>query len=177
MQPSVGRLKSARKDIADALAAIEQGEGAGISPIGNDLLEELWQLEDSAWSELLASLEGDDLYDVLTRLREVFSDPLFSPIREIGHRAFFDFPTKQLVVEMHFVKGDGKSLEVRQDLEDTLRIGAAIIKCVADVMGNLDMLSADVKRQCLGEDFEGNLKRAARGVEEIERIFNSVGDR
>ena len=183
MEPSVERLKSARKDIAEVLAAIEQGEHAGVSSAGQRLAGELSQLEDSAWGPLLASLEDDEeLHGMLSRLRTEFSgvrerlDQIFSPFQKIGHRAFFDFSTGGLVVEMRFVKGDSESLEVRQDLEDTLRIGASVIESVADVMRDMDALSVDAKRQCIGQEFEENLKRVAKGVEEIEEIFNSVRD-
>ncbi len=181
MRPSAERLKSARKDIADVLASIEQGEDTGVSQAGQRLAEELLELEDSAWGPLLASLEDDEeLHGVLTRLRTEFSeirerrDWLYSPIREIGHRAFFDFTSGELVVEMRFVKDEGESLEFRQDLEDTLLIGASVIESVAHVMRNMDVLSVNAKRQCIGQDFERNLKRATKGVEEIEEIFNSV---
>ena len=176
MEPSIERLKSARKELSEALAALEEG----VTPTGQDLVEELWQLEDSAWGPLLAGLEGDELHGVLTRLKRAFSemrgrrDRFFSPIQKIGHRAFFDFAIGGLVVEMHFVKGEDESLEVRHDLEDTLRIGASVIASVADVMRNMNMLSADAKRRCIGENFEENLEQAAKSVREIERIFNSI---
>lgn len=67
------------------------------------------------------------------------------------------------------------SWENRRDLEDTLRIGAAAIESVADFMRNLDMLSADAKGR-IGEDLEGDLKRAAKCVEEIEQMLNMVDD-
>lgn len=185
MGPIAERLKGARKDIADALSALEKGEGEddSVSPEGRYLAAELWQLEDSAWVPLLASLEGDEeLHAVLTRLRNEFSeirerrDRFSSPIRKVGHRAFFDFSIGGLVVEMHFVKSEGESLEVRHDLEDTLRIGTSVIESVADVMRNMNVLSVDAKRRCIGEEFEEIMKRAAKSVEEIEEIFNSVRD-
>ena len=69
-----------------------------------------------------------------------------------------------------------ESLKVRHDLEDTLRIGASVIESVADVMRNLDVLSVDAKRRCIGQEFEENLKRAAKSMQEIEGMFNSVRD-
>ena len=183
----VERLKSARADVADALAEIEQGfrsgEDVAASSTAQRLVEELWRLEESAWGSLLASLEDDEeLHGVLTRLRIKFSemrkrrDLFFSPIRKFGHRAFFDFNSGGLVVEMHFVKDEGESLEVRQDLEDTLRIGASIIDSIADVMHKMDVLSIQANRRCIGQEFEKNLKVAARGLEKIEEVFNSVRD-
>ena len=68
-----------------------------------------------------------------------------------------------------------KSLEVRHDLEDTLRIGASIIELVAEVMrNNMDMLSADAKRRCIGQNFEESLKVATEGVEEIKIIHAAI---
>ena len=69
-----------------------------------------------------------------------------------------------------------ESLKVRHDLEDTLRIGASVIESVADVMRNMDVLSVDAKRRCIGQEFEENLKRAAKSMQEIEGMFNSVRD-
>lgn len=73
-------------------------------------------------------------------------------------------------------QSDSESLEVRHDLEDTLRIGASVIDSVAHVMRTMDALSADTKRRCIGQTFEENLKRAAEGVEEIERMFKAICD-
>ena len=183
MGPNAERLRSARKDIADALTAIEQGEPARVSPAGRSLVDELWQLESSSWVSLLASLEDDEeLHSALTRLRNKFSemrqrrDRLFSPVRQIGHRAFFDFNSGGLVVEIHFIKDEGESLEIRQDLEGTLGIGAMVIGSVADVMRNMDVLSIDTKRQCIGQEFEENLKKTSKAVEEIEELLSSVRD-
>lgn len=180
MQPIVERLKSARMDIADALESIEQGKDTGVSPAGQRLVEELWALEDSAWGSLLTSFEGDGLHGVLTRLRSSFSemrehrDRVLSRLQKIHHRAFFDFSIGELVVELHFVKNEGESLEVRHDLDDTFRIGASVIESVADAMRNMDALSADAKRRCIGQAFKEDLKRAAKSMEEIERIFKLV---
>lgn len=183
MGPTTQRLKRAKTDIVDALTAIEQGEHTSVSPVGRSLVDELWQLEESAWVPLLAGLEDDEeLHGALARLRKEFSKVrerryrIFSPIRQIGQRAFFDFNSGGLVVEMHFIKGEGESLEVRQDLEDTLRIGAMVIESVVDVMRNMDVLSVDAKRQCIGQQFEENVKRAAKSVEEIEELLRSVRD-
>ena len=73
-------------------------------------------------------------------------------------------------------QSDSESLEVRHDLEDTLRIGASVIDSVAHVLRTMDALSADTKRRCIGQTFEENLKRAAEGVEEIERMFKAICD-
>ena len=181
MGPSVKRLRDAKDDIANVLASIERGEDDGFSPAGRDLVDELWQLEDSAWGPLLARLEDDELHGVLTRLRKVFLGErerrarFFSPIRQIHNRAFFDFSAQRLVVEMTFVKSEDESLEVRHDLEDTLRIGASIIEVVAGVMRTMNALSADAKRQCIGQKFKENLEQATAGVEEIKQMFDSVG--
>ena len=43
-------------------------------------------------------------------------------------------------------------------------------------MRNMNVLSVDAKRRCIGEEFEEIMKRAAKSVEEIEEIFNSVRD-
>lgn len=185
MGPSIERLKSARDDIANALAAIEKrtglGDDAGISPAGRPLIEELLQLGESAWGPLLTSLKDDEeLHGLLTRLKREISkireqrDLVFSPIRQIGRRAFFDFNSGGLFVEMRFVKSEGESLEVRHDLEDTLRIAVAVIEAVAEVMRNMDVLSVDAKRRCIGEEFEKNLKEATKGLEQIEGALNSI---
>ena len=182
MGPSIERVKNARKDVVDALAAIE-GEDIDVSLEGRGLVRELLELEDSAWGELLANFEGDELHGLLTRLRTALSDVrerrdrFFSPILQIGHRAFFDFPMEWLVIEMRFVKSRGESLEARHDLEDTLRIGASVIALVADVMGSMDVLSEETKRRCIGSNFEKNLNEAAEKLEEIKQIFNSIHGR
>lgn len=179
MGPSVERVKNARKDVIQALAAIE-GEDIEVSPEGQRLVAELVEMEDSAWGELLASFEGDELHDVLMRLRSEVRerrDLVFSPIRRMGHRAFFDFPTGGLVVEMRIVKGRGDSLEARHDLEDTLRIGAWVIESVADIMRGMNALSSDTKQRCIGSNFEDYLKEATKSLEEIRLIFNSIHGR
>lgn len=181
MRPSAERLKSAREDVADVLAAMEQGEYAGVSPAGRSLAAELLQLDDSAWAQLLASLEDDEnLHGMLTRLRnKLFGlrerlDRFYSPIQKIFHYAFFDFSSEGLVVEMRFVKGEDESLVVRQDLEDTLQIATSVIESVVDVMRDMGALSVDAKQKCIGQNFEVNLKRAAKGVREIEEILDSI---
>ena len=183
MRPSAERLKSAKKDVADVLVAIEQGRLAGVSPAAQSLAAELLQLDDSVWGQLLASLEDDEeLHGNLTRLKnELFRlrerlDRFYSPIREIVHYAFFDFSSGGLVVEMRFVKGEGESLVIRQDLEDTLQIAASVIESVVDVMRDMGVLSVDAKQKCIGQNFEVNLNRAAKGVEEIKGIFESIRD-
>ena len=160
---------------------IELGENAGVSAEGRHLVEELFQLQDSAWGPMLASLEDDEeLHSVLTRLRNIFSkarerrDRLYSPVRRFGHRAFFDFATGWLVVELQFIKGSGESFEVRHDLEDTLRLGASVIESVAEAMDNLDALSVDAKRRCIGPEFEENLKSASTGLDRIRRALGAI---
>ena len=76
------------------------------------VIEDLWQLEDADWGPLLEGLEGDELHSLLTRLRRAFLDMrrrrerYFSPITQISHRAFFDFASGWLVIEMLLSKNE-----------------------------------------------------------------------
>ena len=63
----------------------------------------------------------------------------------------------------------------RQDLEDTLWIGAAVLQVVSETMQTMDgTLSSEARSGCIGEVFEENLKHAEDTVGEIRRIFTTV---
>ena len=63
----------------------------------------------------------------------------------------------------------------RQDLEDTLWIGAAILQVVSEAMRTMNgTLDSEARSGCIGEVFEENLKRAEATVGEIRRIFTAV---
>ena len=119
--------------------------------------------EDLAIRQLAAALQNRDL-DLYRRLLTRFEHELGEPEDHLDKQA------------RRHIELAGESLEVRQDLEDTLRIGAMVIESVATVMRNMDVLSVDAKRQCIGQEFEGNLKKAAEAVEEIEGLLSSVRD-
>ena len=133
--------------------------------------------EDLAIRQLAAARQnGDlDLYRrLLTRFEHELGEPEDRLHKQAGrHIELADAPegTWQW---LNMPESKGKSLEIRQDLEDTLLIGASVIESVADAMRKMDVLRVEAKRRCIGKEFKENLERAAKGVGEIEEIFNSV---
>ena len=127
--------------------------------------------EDLAIRQLAAAKQNRD-FDLYRRLLVRFEHELGETEDRLHKQAGRHIE----LAEMRFAKDEGGSWEVGRDLEDTLRTGASIIESVADVMRNVDVLGVDAKRRCTGRQFEENLKRVARGVEEIEEILSSVHD-
>ena len=62
-----------------------------------------------------------------------------------------------------------------QDPEDTLWIGAAVLKVVSEVMQAMEgTLGPEAQRGCIGAHFEDNLKSAEDAVAEIRQILTAV---
>ena len=124
--------------------------------------------EDLAIRQLAAARQNKD-FDLYRRLLARFEHEL----GETEDRLHNQTGRHIELAEMRVAKDEGGSWEDRRDLEDTLRTGASIIE---SVVRNLDVLGVDAKRRCTGRQFEENLRRAAKGVEEIEGILSSVRD-
>ena len=110
----------------------------------------------------------------IAEARGNFPDAL-SRIREIGHTASFDVSQRSLAIRLRFEAG-GQSWLSSQDPEDTLWIGAAVLKVVSEVMQAMEgTLGPEAQRGCIGMYFEDNLKYAEDAVAEIRRLFTAVG--
>ena len=180
MTLSTEHLKGAKKDIELAVAAIETGDDSDVSQEGRDLVEQLASLDDVQWDRLRSDLEDDDLRNALDVLRRQASDAkelsadVFSPIRQIGHHLSLDFGSPSLVVRLRF-HGETSSFESRQDLEDTLWIGAVVVEIVRRTIRKMDdVLSPEAKSACIGDNFEERLKQAEDAVGEIRRMFTAI---
>ena len=182
MTLSAERLNRAKQDIEDVVAAVKAGDDSNVSQEGHLLLAELMALGDAAWSPLLESLEDGELRDQLDFLRRRVAEAKgslpagsFSRIRQVGHMASFDVFQRSLTIPLRFETWGDQSLESGQDLEDTLWIGAAVLKVVSGVMQAMEgTLGPEVRRGCIGVHFEDNLKSAEDAVAEIRRIFTAV---
>ena len=181
MTLSAERLSRAKKDIADVVAAVELGDDSNVSQEGRLLIIELMALDDAAWPPLLTNIEDSDLREHLGSIRQRLAEMkktlpagAFSQIRQVGHTAAFDFSQQSLMITLLFKAGE-QSLVSRQDLEDTLWIGAAVLQVVSEAMRTMDgTLSSEARSGCIGEVFEENLKRAEDTVGEIRRISTAV---
>ena len=180
MAISTERLKRAKKDIELTVAAIETGDDSNVSQEGRDLFEQLASLDDVEWDRLLSSLGDHDLRNQLDVVRGMASEAkelsanIFSPIVSIGGSLSFDFSFRSLAVRLHF-KSQNRSFESSQDLEDTLLIGAAVVKMVKRSMYQVDnMLSPEAKRVCIGGNFEERLKQIEEDVGEVRRVLTSI---
>ena len=171
------RLLEARKDIADVVKAIKEV---------HRLLDESTSLDDAAWDSLLASLDDDmELHEQLGSIRRSLDDlknriPMaaLSQIRTVGHMTSFDIFQRSLEIHLSFEAGDkSKSLDSSQDLEDTLWIGAAVVEVVSESMLAAEgTLRLDAQRNCIGVNFEENLKKAEDAVREVRRIYTAISD-
>ena len=176
------RLNRIKKDIADVVAAVEAGDDSNVSREGRLLLEELTALDDAAWDSLLESPVDGALLDQLDFLRqriaqakEFFSAGVFPEIRQVDHTASFDISQRSLTIRLRFEAG-GQSWLSSQDPEDTLWIGAAVLKVVSEVMQAMEgTLGPEAQRGCIGMHFEDNLKSAENAVAEIRRLLTAVG--
>ena len=175
------RLNRAKKDIADVVAAVEAGDDSNVSREGHRLLAKLTALDDAAWDSLLESPVDGELRDQLDFLRrwiaqakEYLPAGAFSQIRQVGHTASFDVSQRSLTIRLRFEAGD-QSLVSSQDPEDTLWIGAAVLKVVSEVMQAMEgTLGHEAQRGCIGAHFEDNLKSAEDAVAEIRQILTAV---
>ena len=176
------RLSRVKKDIADIVAAVEAGDDSNISQESRLLIAELTALDDAAWDSLLESPVDGELRDQLGFLRRRIAEAMeylpagaFSQIRKVGHTASFDVSQRSLAIRLRFEAGD-QSLVSSQDPEDTLWIGAAVLKVVSEVMQAMEgTLGPEAQRGCIGMYFEDNLKYAEDAVAEIRRLFTAVG--
>lgn len=176
------RLSRAKKDIADVVAAVEAGDDSNVSREGRLLLEELTAFDDAAWDSLLESPVDGELRDQLGFLRRKIAQAkeslpagAFSQIRQVvGHTASFDVFQRSLMIRLRFQTGD-QSLVSSQDPEDTLWIGAAVLKVVSEVMQAMEgTLGPEAQRGCIGAHFEDNLKSAEDAVAEIRQLLTAV---
>lgn len=182
MTLSTERLNRAKEDLAKIVAAIEVGDNSGLSQEGRRLLDELVALDDAEWEPLLENLEDSDLRAQLDLLRgkvtEAKESPpagTFSRIVQVGHIASFNLTQRSLTIPLRFETWGDQSLDSSQDLEDTLWIGATVMTVVSDVMQAMEgTLGPDAQRDCIGQNFEDNLKRAEEALAEIRRIFTTV---
>lgn len=163
-----GNLIDESKAVFDQELGKASRQGSRLAERGNAAMRVLRRCgplrqEDLALRQLAAALQNRDL-DLYRRLLTRFEHELGEPEDHLDKQA------------RRHIELAGESLEVRQDLEDTLRIGAMVIESVANVMRDMDVLSVAAKRRCIGQEFEGSLKRAAKGVEEIEGLLSSVRD-
>ena len=175
------RLSRSKKDIADVVAAVEAGDDSSVSREGRLLFEELTVLDDVAWDSLLESPVDGELRDHLGFLRRKIAQAkeslpagAFSQIRQVGHTASFDISQRSLTIRLRFQAGD-QSLVSSQDPEDTLWIGAAVLKVVSGVMREMEgTLGPEAQRGCIGAHFEDNLKSAEDAVAEIRQFLTAV---
>ena len=182
MTLSAERLNRAKQDIEDVVAAVKAGDDSNVSQEGRLLLAELTAMDDAKWDPLLESLEDGELRDQLDFLRRGVAEAkgslpagAFSRIRQVGHMASFDVSQRSLTIPLRFETWGDQSLDSRQDLEDTLWIGAAVVTVVSEVMQAMEgALGPDAQRGCIGTHFEDNLKNAEEAVAEIRRIFTAV---
>lgn len=180
MTLSVERLNRAKKEIADIAVAFETSDPSNLSLEGHRLLGEMTALDDAEWDSLLAGLEDSNLYNYLDSLRRNIDERresfphFFSRIRQIHHTASFDVSQRSLTILLRFMVGE-QSLVSRQDLEDTLWIGAAVVRVVSMAMREMaDTLGIEAQRSCIGMNFEDNLKRAEDALEEIKRLHTAM---
>ena len=174
-------LNREKKDVADVAASVKAGDDRNISQKGRLLLAELTALDDAAWDSLLESPVDGELRDQLGFLRrriaqakEFFPAGAFSQIRQLSHTASFDVSQRSLTIRLRFEAGD-QSLVSSQDPEDTLWIGAAVLKVVSEVMRAMEgTLGHEAQRGCIGAHFEDNLKSAEDAVAEIRQLLTAV---
>ena len=180
---STERLKRAKKELADAVAAFQTGDDGNVSQEGRRLVEELGTLDDAEWDPLLASVEDDELRDLLGSVRQRTSEVkrlhsvgALPQIRQILYRQSFDFSQRSLMIPLRFNNAGGHSLlDSNQDLEDTLWIGTAIFQVVSDAMQAMDdALNLEAQRRCIGTAFDENLRKAEDAVGEIRRMLTAV---
>lgn len=179
MTLSAERLNREKQDIEDVVAAVKAGDDSNVSREGRLLLAELTALDDAKWDPLLESLEDSELRHQLDSLRRNVAEAkeaASSRIWQIGYTgASFDVSQKSLTIPLRFKTLGEQSLDSSQDLEDTLWIGAAVLKVVSEVMQAMEgALGPDAQRGCIGTHFEDNLKNAEEAVAEIRRIFTAV---
>ena len=175
-------LNRVKRDIADVVAAVEARDDSNVSQEGRLLLAELTALDDAAWDSLLEGPIDGELRDQIGFLRrkiaqakECLPAGAFSQIRQVGHTASFDVSQRSLAIRLRFDAGD-QSLVSSQDPEDTLWIGAAVLKVVSEVMQAMEgTLGPEAQRGCIGMHFEDNLKSAENAVAEIRRLLTAVG--
>ena len=95
----------------------------------------------------------------------------------VGHKTSFDVADGSFMVELGFKRaGDDSWFKTPQDLEDTLWIGASVIKAVAGVLENIQAtLRAEAQQDCVGQVFEKNLRDAEDAVTEVRRRYQAIG--
>jgi len=134
--------------------------------------------EDLAIRQLAAARQNRD-FDLYRRLLTRFEHELDEPEDHLQEQAERHIELTADALEgtwswLNMPESKVELVNILPDYLQSIRIAAAVIESVADVMRNMDVLSVDAKRKCIGQDFEQNLKRAAKSMEEIEEIFNSI---
>lgn len=180
MTLSAERLNKANKEVTGIVAALETRDPSNASQESDRLFGEMMALDDAEWDSLLAGLEDEGLRSHLDFVRrniaeakENFPDA-FSRIQKIGHTASFDVSQRSLTILLRFTAGE-LSLVSRQDLEDTLWIGAAVVRVVSGTMQEIaGTLGIEAQRGCIGTNFEDNLKLAEDALEEIKRLHMAM---
>ena len=176
------RLYGAREDIENAVKAIQSGDAIKVSDDGFDVLREVMSLDDEAWRKLAENLDDGVLQEQLLTIRKGNSkmDTVGPPTRlaTVGHQTSFDVTDRSLMVELGFKKaGDEQWFKTFQDLEDTLWIGASVVKVVAVVLEQVQAtLRAEAQKNCVGEVFEKNLQIAEDAVRSVRQSYQAIGD-
>ena len=175
------RLYDAREDIANAVNAIQSGDTIKVSDVGLRLLREVRNLDDDAWRKLTENLDDDGLQQQLLTIRndtsqiEIMGPP--TRLAMVGHKTSFDVADESLMVDLGFKKaGDESWFKTSQDLEDTLWVGASVVKVVARVLERIQAtLRSGAQQNCLGQAFEKNLRDVEDAVTEVRRRYQAIG--
>ena len=172
------QLKTARKDIATVVEAIESKVIPNVSEDGSRLVAELVALDDADCDRLLANLEDTELRGQVELLRRLFKERssagVLSAIDQVGHSASINVSPRSLMIRLTFKAGH-ETLAASQDLEDTLWIGRAVVEVVHETMrGMHETLSLPAQLDCIGNNFEDNLKSVEAALGEIRQIYEVV---
>ena len=176
------QLRGVREDIANAVQAIQSGEAAKVSDAGLRLLREVRSLDDDAWRNLTENLDDDVLQQQLITIRndtsQIESRGPPTRLAMVGHKTSFDVADGLFMVELGFKKaGDSSWFKTSQDLEDTLWIGASVVKVVARTLEKIQAtLRVKAQQDCVGHVFEKNLRDVEDAVDEVRRRYQAIGD-
>lgn len=169
------RLKASKGDIVTVLEAFRLGDASNVTVAGNSLVAELAGLDDLGWDGLLENLEDSELREQVELLRQIVKEKAavaaVHDIRQVRHSASFKLSPPGLTIGLTF-KAREETLATRQDLEDTLWVGVAVVQVVRETMQSMkETLSLPAQRACVGSDFEDNLVRAEEAIAEIRQLY------
>lgn len=169
------QLTDSREDIATVLEAFRSEDTSEVSSGGHSLVSELAGLDDTRWNILLESLEEDELREQMELLRKHLDRLAASrqDIHQVKHSASFtSAPSAQ--INLTFRAGN-QTLATRQDLEDTLWVGVAVVQVVRETMHSMEKaLKPPAQRACISSDFEGKLVQAEEAIAEIRQMYEAV---